>query len=121
MASISVKFSAIVVFTEGVTPNGVVIIHNNGGFFTISSVTGSGSDLVYYVGTWNIDPVSGDEVTWLYTDSAGDYRSADDDQLGDQSLNIINCLDVEFVFNLVDSGNGDNLIDSNGVDNLIGS
>ena len=75
--TVTVKFSKPVTFTEATLPNGVTITHDNGGAFTITASSGSGTDLVTYTGTWNVEPVFGDAALWDY-DGIGDYSDNSD-------------------------------------------
>lgn len=43
--------------------------------FTITGVTGSGTEIATYSGTWDVDLVSGDKPVWSY-DGTGDIKSS---------------------------------------------
>jgi len=83
---VTVNFTQDVTYTNH---TGVTITHDNGGVFTITGPAGATTNSIAYEGTWNIDPVAGDEITYNY--SGGNYVDSEAVAMVDSTLTIVNC------------------------------
>ena len=81
ITEVTVGFSKEVTYTNH---TGVTITHDNGGTFTITGPTADTTKYIIYEGTWDINPVFGDIVSYSY--SSGNYIDEESVPMEDVTL-----------------------------------
>jgi len=87
LTKVTVKFSGYVYYI--VPAKGVLITHNSGGTFTITSTVGNGTPIIEYTGSW--DKAPNPATIFQYSYSGGDYVDGSDQPIGDQLIPLVNC------------------------------
>ena len=93
--SVTVNFNQDVTFTSHA---GVDISATGGKTFNITGPVGGTANQIEYVGTWTVEPIAGDVITYQYTAASGNYTDSEGEPMADAGpLTLRNCLDPVFV------------------------
>ncbi len=113
--TVTVNFSKAVTW---INHAGVNISATGGKTFNITGPVGGTASQIEYVGTWTVEPIAGDVITYQYTAASGNYVDSEGEPMADAGpLTLTNCLDPTGGIpngSIIDPTTRNNLIDPTG-------